>query len=92
MQARNKERGGKPGYDGFCRDREVSNPDPGRALRFRVPDDGVTGWDDLIRGKVTFDNEDIEDFVVVRSNGKPTFFLANVVDDAAMEHHSRHPR
>ena len=63
---------------------EVSQPGPGRALRFRVPDDGVTGWDDLIRGKVTFDNEDIEDFVLVRSNGNPTFFLANVVDDAAM--------
>jgi glutamyl-tRNA synthetase len=84
VQERNKERGGKPGYDGFCRDRGLSQG-PGHALRFRVPDDGVTGWDDLIRGKVTFDNEDIEDFVVVRSNGNPTFFLANVVDDAAME-------
>ncbi len=75
--------GGKPGYDGFCRDRGLE-PGPGRALRFRVPDDGVTGWDDLIRGKVTFENGDIEDFVVVRSNGNPTFFLANVVDDDAM--------
>ncbi|HEX2381953.1 MAG TPA: glutamate--tRNA ligase [Acidimicrobiales bacterium] len=89
VQARNKEareqgRGGKPGYDGFCRDRALE-PGPGRALRFRVPDEGVTGWDDLIRGKVSFDNDDIEDFVVVRSNGNPTFFLANVVDDEAME-------
>jgi glutamyl-tRNA synthetase len=83
VHARNKERGGKPGYDGFCRDRALESG-PGRALRFRVPDDGVTGWDDLIRGKITFDNDDIEDFVVVRSNGNPTFFLANVVDDAAM--------
>jgi glutamyl-tRNA synthetase len=83
VQARNKQRGGKPGYDGFCHDRGLE-PGPGRALRFRVPDDGVTGWDDLIRGKVAFDNVDIEDFVVVRSNGNPTFFLANVVDDAAM--------
>src|SRR3954453_8817630 len=83
VQARNKERGGKPGYDGYCRERGL-DPGPGRALRFRVPDEGVTGWDDLIRGKVTFDNHDIEDFVVVRSNGNPTFFLANVVDDDAM--------
>jgi glutamyl-tRNA synthetase len=83
-EARDKGLGSKPGYDGFCRDRGLS-PGPGRALRFRVPDDGVTGWDDLIRGKVSFENEDIEDFVVVRSNGNPTFFLANVVDDDAME-------
>jgi len=83
VQARNKERGGKPGYDGFCRQRALG-PGPGRALRFRVPDEGVTGWDDLIRGKVTFDNGDIEDFVVVRANGNPTFFLANAVDDEAM--------
>ena len=55
------------------------------------PDDGVTGWDDLIRGKVAFDNDDIEDFVVVRSNGNPTFFLANVVDDDAMEITHVHP-
>src|SRR5262249_4311748 len=82
--AREKGLGGKPGYDGFCRDRGLSSG-PGRALRFRVPDEGVTGWDDLIRGKVAFENEDIEDFVVVRSNGNPTFFLANVVDDHAME-------
>jgi glutamyl-tRNA synthetase len=89
VQARNKEareegRGGKPGYDNFCRDRALE-PAPGRALRFRVPDDGVTGWDDLIRGKIAFENGDIEDFVIVRSNGNPTFFLANVVDDDAME-------
>jgi glutamyl-tRNA synthetase len=80
VQARNKERGGKPGYDGYCRDRGLERG-PGRALRFRVPDEGVTGWDDVIRGKVSFENADIEDFVVVRSNGNPTFFLANVVDD-----------
>jgi glutamyl-tRNA synthetase len=83
VQARQKARGGKPGYDGHCRERRLE-PGPGRALRFRVPDEGVTDWDDIIRGKVSFENADIEDFVVVRSNGNPTFFLANVVDDEAM--------
>jgi glutamyl-tRNA synthetase len=88
VQARNKEareqgRGGKPGYDGYCRDRGLE-PGPGRALRFRTPDDGVTAWDDVIRGKVAFENADLEDFVVLRSSGVPTFFLANVVDDHAM--------
>lgn len=83
VQARNKERGGKPGYDGFCRDRGLE-PGPGRALRFRVPHEGTTGWHDVIRGPVAFDNKDIEDFVVLRSNGIPTFFLANVIDDDFM--------
>jgi glutamyl-tRNA synthetase len=83
VQARNKERGGKPGYDGYCRDRGLE-AGPGRALRFRTPDDGTTAWDDLIRDKVSFENGNLEDFVIVRSNGMPMFLLANVVDDAEM--------
>lgn len=83
VQARNKERGGKPGYDGHCRERGLE-PGPGRALRFRTPREGRTGWTDLIRGEVSFANADIEDFVVVRSNGAPMFLLANAYDDADM--------
>ena len=56
----------------------------GHALRFRVGDEGVTGWEDVIRGHVSFENELLEDFVVWRSNGTPTFLLANAVDDADM--------
>jgi len=83
VQARNKEAGGKPGYDGFCRDRGLE-PGPGRALRFRTPREGRTGWTDLVRGDVSFANADIEDFVVVRGNGAPMFLLANCFDDADM--------
>jgi glutamyl-tRNA synthetase len=83
VQARNKERGGKPGYDGFCRDRGLE-AGPGRAVRFRTPHDGRTGWTDLVRGEVSFANSDIEDFVVVRGNGAPMFLLANAYDDADM--------
>jgi glutamyl-tRNA synthetase len=83
VHARNKERGGKPGYDGFCRDRGLE-PGPGRALRFRTPDDGVTAWDDIVRGKVSFENADLEDFVILRSNGAPIFLLANMLDDLDM--------
>ena len=61
----------------------VSNP-ARVALRFRTPDDGVTAWDDVIRGKVRVENSTIEDFVLLRSSGTPTFLLANVVDDVAM--------
>ncbi|MCU1354539.1 MAG: glutamate--tRNA ligase [Acidimicrobiales bacterium] len=83
VQARAKERGGKPGYDGFCRDRGLT-AGPGRALRFRVPDGGATGWVDLVRGDVSFEHANLEDFVVLRSSGAPMFLLANAVDDAEM--------
>jgi glutamyl-tRNA synthetase len=72
-----------PGYDGYCRDRNLEFA-PGRALRFRVPDDGVTVVHDLVRGDVEFQNATIEDFVVVKSNGDPLFVLAVVVDDLDM--------
>jgi glutamyl-tRNA synthetase len=83
VQQRAKDRGGPPGYDGHCRDRGLERG-PDTALRFRVPDNGSTTFDDLVRGTVTFENAKLEDFVVLRSNGIPTFLLANVVDDADM--------
>lgn len=83
VQARNQASGGKPGYDGFCRDRGLDRG-PGRALRFRTPREGRTAWTDLVRGEVSFANADIEDFVVVRGNGAPMFLLANSYDDADM--------
>ena len=83
VAARAKERGGPPGYDGYCRDRGLA-PGEGRALRFRTPDAGATEFDDLVRGHVSFENSSIEDFVLLRSNGTPTFLLANIVDDAEM--------
>jgi glutamyl-tRNA synthetase len=83
VDARN-EGTGRQGYDGFCRDRGLE-PAEGRALRFRVPRPGRTVVVDLIRGTPTFDHDAIEDFVILRSNGTPTFLLANVVDDMAMD-------
>ncbi len=73
---------GRPGYDGFSRDRGLT-AGPGRSLRFRVPP-GVTVVHDEVRGAVEFDNATIEDFVLLRGNGKPLFVLANVVDDITM--------
>ncbi|MGK5558213.1 glutamate--tRNA ligase [Actinomadura kijaniata] len=76
------ERTGDPhkGYDGFCRDRGLE-AGPGRALRFRTPDEGETVVVDLLRGKPTFDNAVLEDFVIARADGSVTFLLANAVDD-----------
>ncbi|NDU72776.1 glutamate--tRNA ligase [Actinomadura sp. DSM 109109] len=68
------------GYDGFCRDRGLE-PGPGRALRFRTPDEGQTTVVDLLRGKPVFENAVLEDFVIARADGSVTFLLANAVDD-----------
>jgi glutamyl-tRNA synthetase len=68
------------GYDGYCRDRGLG-PGPGRALRFRAPDEGTTVVDDLVRGRTVFENSSIEDFVLARADGSVLFLLANVVDD-----------
>jgi glutamyl-tRNA synthetase len=71
------------GYDGYCRDRNLPRSDK-TALRFRTPDEGETVVVDLVRGRPTFDNAAIEDFVIARADGSAVFLLANVVDDAAM--------
>ncbi len=51
------------------------------AIRFRMPDEGVTGWDDAIRGRIEFLNEQLEDVVLVRSDGRPTYNFASPVED-----------
>jgi glutamyl-tRNA synthetase len=71
------------GYDGHCRDLGLG-PGPGRALRFRTPDEGATIVSDVIRGEVRFDNAAIDDFPVMRADGSVLFLLANVVDDIDM--------
>src|SRR6266511_3422175 len=51
------------------------------AIRFRMPDDGVTEWDDVVRGRVVFPNEKLEDLVLVRSDGRPTYNFASPMED-----------
>jgi glutamyl-tRNA synthetase len=51
------------------------------AIRFRMPDDGATGWDDVVRGRVEVPNETIEDLVLVRSDGRPTYNFASPMED-----------
>ncbi len=99
---------GKPFlYPGRCRDLD---PEAERALlaegrspviRLKVPDDGITVVQDVIRGEVRFDNRNLDDFIIVKSNGIPTYNFASVVDDAqlnithvirAEEHLSNTPR
>ena len=51
------------------------------AIRFRMPDEGVTGWDDVVHGHIEFPNEQLEDVVLVRSDGRPTYNFASPVED-----------
>ncbi len=51
------------------------------AVRIRMPDDGSTGWDDAIKGRIEFPNEQLEDLVLVRSDGRPTYNFASPLDD-----------
>jgi len=51
------------------------------AIRFRMPDEGVTAWDDAVRGRVEFPNEQLEDLVLVRSDGRPTYNFASPLED-----------
>jgi glutamyl-tRNA synthetase len=79
------------GYDGHCRDRapadvkaEIAAGAPG-VIRLKTPTSGVTVVKDLFRGDVSFENKEIDDQVLMKSDGFPTYHLANVVDDRLMQ-------
>ncbi|MDY6942999.1 MAG: glutamate--tRNA ligase [Pseudomonadota bacterium] len=74
----------KPRYDGHCRDlTEPPNENP-PVIRFRNPLSGQVQVNDLIRGTVVFDNRELDDLIIARSDGTPTYNLTVVVDDADM--------
>jgi glutamyl-tRNA synthetase len=74
----------KPRYDGRCRDRTEPREGVTPVVRFRNPLDGSVVVDDLVRGKVVFDNKELDDLIVARSDGTPTYNLTVVVDDMDM--------
>jgi len=76
--------GQKPMYDGRCRHRTVEPEDQPYVIRFRSPDAGETVVRDLVLGNVTFDNRELDDLILMRSDESPTYNLAVVVDDADM--------
>ena len=75
-----------PRYDGRWRDRDPAEAPAGVApvIRLRAPQDGETVVDDQVQGRVTWANKDLDDFVLLRSDGNPTYMLAVVVDDHDM--------
>ena len=73
-------KGLKPKYDGACRNLGL-NPAPGSVVRLKTPGTGTTGFDDLVKGPIRFENEELDDLIIKRSNGSPTYHLAVVADD-----------
>jgi glutamyl-tRNA synthetase len=76
--------GRKPKYDGTCRNRGTDLPDKPFAVRFKAPQEGATAFDDLIKGRVSFDNSELDDLIIQRSDGTPTYNFVVVIDDATM--------
>ncbi len=83
MRKRAMERGEKPKYNGRCRELGLG-PGPGRVVRFKTPQVGETVFNDLLKGPISVDNKELDDFVIRREDGSPTYNLAVVVDDATM--------
>jgi glutamyl-tRNA synthetase len=74
----------KPRYDGHCRHRHV-DPDSPHVIRFRNPDDGDVVVEDLIRGRISIGNRELDDLIIRRTDGSPTYNLTVVVDDMDMD-------
>ncbi len=81
MRAKAMAEGRKPMYDRRCRDRKDHPTDQPFVVRVKLPLDGYVEFTDLIRGVIRFENVDLDDFVLIRSNGAPTYNLSVVVDD-----------
>ena len=75
--------GGNPKYDGTCRDKGLEKTDK-TAVRFKVSMTGTTILEDVIKGNIVFQNSELDDFIIQRSDGMPTYNLAVVVDDITM--------
>ncbi|HPP06676.1 MAG TPA: glutamate--tRNA ligase, partial [Syntrophorhabdaceae bacterium] len=76
--------GRKATYDRTCRDMKEVFTDKPFAIRFKTPLAGQVAFDDMIRGKITFNCEELDDLIILRSDGTPTYNFTVVVDDALM--------
>src|SRR4030042_2365529 len=87
LEQRRKEalaKGKSPKYDGRCRDLKEPVPERKPAVRFRMPQEGETIVNDLIRGRIVFDNTHLDDLIIMRSDETPTYNFTVVVDDVDM--------
>ncbi len=84
MRKKARAEGRTPMYDGTCRGRYDTDPGAPFCLRLAAPDEGETVVDDLLAGDVTFQNDQLDDFVIVRTGGAPTYNFCVAVDDIDM--------
>jgi glutamyl-tRNA synthetase len=78
-------KGEKPRYSGAARDAGLPfRDDPNRVIRFRNPLEGVVAWEDKVKGRIEIANSELDDLVIFRSDGYPTYNFAVVVDDIDM--------
>jgi glutamyl-tRNA synthetase len=86
MREKARAEGRAPGYDGAWRDRDHSEAPDGvaPAIRFKAPREGETVIEDRVQGRVVFQNKDLDDLIILRSDGSPTYNLSVVVDDHDM--------
>jgi len=84
MRAAQMARKEKPRYDGRCRQRRSPVAGVNPVVRFRNPDDGQVVVDDVIHGPITFDSAELDDLIIARSDGTPTYNFCVVVDDYDM--------
>ncbi|MDY6848189.1 MAG: glutamate--tRNA ligase [Thermodesulfobacteriota bacterium] len=79
-----QEEGRKPKYDGTCRERDDQPGDQPYVVRFRSPREGEVRFVDRIKGAITFRNDELDDLIIQRTDGTPTYNFVVVVDDATM--------
>ena len=83
MREKARAEGTKPRYDGTCREKNLG-PQPNAVIRFKTPNSGTTTIDDAVKGPIVFQNSELDDFVICRSDGMPTYNFVVVVDDIDM--------
>jgi glutamyl-tRNA synthetase len=89
MREAMRARGEKPRYDGYWRPDEgkiLPNPPEGirPVVRFKNPQHGVAAWDDMVKGRIVFENSELDDLIIARPDGTPTYNFCVVVDDLDM--------
>ncbi len=84
LRERQMEEGIKPRYDGRCRELDQIPPHVKPVVRFRNPRDGDVEFEDLVRGRIAISNEELDDLVIARPDGSPTYNFTVVVDDLDM--------
>lgn len=85
MREEQRARGDKPRYDRRCRDNSEPRAGVTPVVRFKNPIDGVVAWDDLVKGRIEIANSELDDLIIARSDGTPTYNFCVVVDDLDMK-------